>query len=80
MSAAPRAWQRPHCQPATIDALTAKARQAAYLFEYGWLDLPDAVDRFQRYAERSGAVSELGQDLVQQIVAAAFDPIAREDY
>lgn len=79
MSAMPKPWQRPETGPSRIDKLTAQARQAAYLFQYGWLDLPEAVDRFQRHAVRSGAVAELGQDIVQAVAAAAFAHIALED-
>lgn len=78
MSALPEAWRRPDHPPAPIDALTAKARQVAFLFQNGWLELPEAVDRYQRYAERSGAVTELGSDLVQDLLAAEFEKIPRE--
>lgn len=76
---APAFCMRPNRSPATIDAVTAKARQCAYLFEFGWLDLPEAVDRFQFWAERSGAIASLGQDLVQTVAHEAFAPIKREE-
>jgi hypothetical protein len=38
------------------------------------LDLFDAVDPLQSYAERSGLVETIGQDAVQAIIADAFGP------
>jgi hypothetical protein len=71
---------RPYHGPPTIDALTAKARHMAYLFRYGWLDLPEAVDKFQHWAECSGAVQKLGQDIVQDVASEAFAHIPREEF
>jgi hypothetical protein len=56
----------------------AKVRTGAFLFRYGYLDLQTATDKLQRYAVRCGIVRELGQDEVQRILSAAFDPIERE--
>lgn len=67
-----------HPSVTSIELLAAKVRIGAYLFRYGYIDLQSAVDQIQRYAERTGAVDALGQDHVQQIIAAEFDPIERE--
>jgi hypothetical protein len=61
-----------------LDGLTTKARIGAYLFKNGWLDFHRAVDGIQHYADRTGLVREIGQDAVQEVIAAAFGSIARE--
>lgn len=63
---------------AAIDRLSARARTGAFLFETGRLDLQAAVDALQAFAERTGLLRELGQDLVQQVIAGAFEHIERE--
>jgi hypothetical protein len=66
MSAANQQAQLP------IDVLDIRARVRALLwFEYQ-LELQEAVDPLQAYAEQSGLVQEIGQDAVQEIIAAPF--------
>ncbi len=76
---APARCMRPDRPAPTIDSLTAKARTGAYLFEFGWLDLESTLNQLRRYAERSGAVRELGTDVVETVIAAAFAHIRLED-
>jgi hypothetical protein len=54
------------------DHLSARARTARYLFRHGYIDQENARSQLQRFAEKSGAVSKLGQDRIQEIIAAAF--------
>lgn len=51
-------------------ALRCEAR--SLLYAAGEMTLHDAVDGCQRHAEAYGLVGELGQDGVQEIIAAAF--------
>jgi hypothetical protein len=54
-----------------IKILTACAEKWALLCVFGEMDTQTAVDGLQYYAERD-LVAELGQDRVQDIIAAAF--------
>jgi hypothetical protein len=54
-----------------IKILTACAEKWALQCAFGEMDIPAAVDGLQYYAER-GLVAELGQDRIQDIIAAAF--------
>jgi hypothetical protein len=54
-----------------IKILTACAEKWALQCAIGEMDV-QATDGLQYYAERSGLVAELGQDRVQDILAAAF--------
>jgi hypothetical protein len=55
-----------------IDALDIRARIRALLwFEYQ-IQMQEAVDPLQTYAEQSGLVQEIGQDAVQEIIGAPF--------
>jgi hypothetical protein len=62
----------------TETTFRAKVRTGAFLFQYGYLDLPTVTDKLQRYANRRGVVCELGQDEVQRILSSAFADIERE--
>jgi hypothetical protein len=44
----------------------------AWFYSEGWISLQTAVDNLQRLAERWVLVDELGQDLIQEIIAAPF--------
>lgn len=55
-----------------IQILTAAAEKRALQCIVGEGDLQAAVDGLQYYAERAGPLAELGQDRVQDIMAAAF--------
>jgi hypothetical protein len=55
-----------------IKILTACAEKYALQCAFGEMDIQDAVDGLHAYAERSDLVAELGQDRVQDIIAAAF--------
>jgi hypothetical protein len=56
-----------------IDVLEIRAEVRAYLeYQHQFEYLADAVDPLQEYAERSGLVAAIGQDAVQQIIAAPF--------
>jgi hypothetical protein len=56
-----------------VEVLEARAGARAYLWAHcDILDLLDAVDTLQDYAERSGLVASIGQDRVQRIISDAF--------
>ena len=64
--------------------LTLRAWARARLWQASDLDLHEAVDILQAAAVRDGLVAKLGQDRVQEIMAAAFaavrdDPLKFED-
>jgi hypothetical protein len=46
----------------------------------GELDLHDAVDVLQEFAEQSGLVAAIGQDAVQAIMANEFRPIREREW
>jgi hypothetical protein len=50
----------------------ARCDARAHLVLAGEMDLHDAFDELQRDAERTGLVREYGQDLIQQVMAAAM--------
>ena len=56
--------------PQTIFELRCWAR--AVLFFNGEFDMAEAVDPLQEYALRSGLVASVGQDKIQNLIAAAF--------
>ena len=69
---------RPNPKTQTVDpvlAFTARAEARALLVASGELDLHEAVDGLQAAAVASGLVHEIGQDAVQAIMAAAFEPV-----
>jgi hypothetical protein len=70
MTAAARA--KPATKPNTLDVFTLRCWARAALWKAGEIDRHDAVDQLQHDAEASGLVSEIGQDAVQEIMAAAF--------
>jgi hypothetical protein len=55
-----------------IKIFTACAEKYALSCAFGEMDIQDAVEGLQSYADWSGLVVELGQDRVQDILAAAF--------
>jgi hypothetical protein len=57
-------------------AFAARCEARALLVEGGVLELPNAVDVLQQAAVAYGLVEELGQDIVQAIMGAAFKPAA----
>jgi hypothetical protein len=65
--------EAPCADVAAIVALEIRAEIRAYLeYEHQFEDLADAVDPLQKFAEQSGLVAAIGQDAVQQIIAAPF--------
>src|SRR5262245_7856112 len=64
-------------RPSAIDALAAfiaRAEARVLLFEAGELNLHETVDELQAAAVRDGLVEQLGQDGVQRLIVAAFEP------
>jgi hypothetical protein len=57
-----------------IEAFKARCEARAYLFAIADLDLHTAVDQLQLDAERDGLVNACGQDHIQQVLSAAFNP------
>jgi hypothetical protein len=55
-----------------VDVLEIRASIRAFLWRRWLLEMPEAVDPLQEYAESTGLVTELGQDVVQAIIAAPF--------
>ena len=53
-------------------AFRARAEFRAYRFRTGELELYDAVDALQEFAEASGLVCGVGYDVVQQVLSEAF--------
>jgi hypothetical protein len=60
------------------NVLNGKVRTARYLFRHGYIDRENARSQLQRFAEKTGIIRELGQDLTQQIIASAFEHIPIE--
>jgi hypothetical protein len=58
-----------------VAVFTARAEARTLLWHYGALDLHEAVDVLQQDAVRDGLVDEIGQDAVQEIMAAAFNRV-----
>jgi hypothetical protein len=56
----------------SIDVLEIRAQIRAFLWWQYQMEIDEAVDELQAYAERSGLVREIGQDRVQEIIAAPF--------
>jgi hypothetical protein len=55
-----------------IDVLAIRADVRAFLWWQYEMEIDEAVDELQAYAERSGLVRDVGQDRVQEIIAAPF--------
>ena len=56
-----------------IEVLTVRAWARAWLWSTcDILDLLDAIDPLQTYAEQSGLVDTIGQDAVQAVIGGAF--------
>ena len=75
MSALNSALAVAECRVDPVDVFIERAGARAYLWSIGDLE---AVDVLQADAERDGLVERIGQDGVQEIIAAAFRPL-RED-
>jgi hypothetical protein len=59
--------------PASSSVLELRSWARACLWNEGEIiNLPEAVDPLQTFAERSGLVHRLGQDTVQNVIATAF--------
>lgn len=56
----------------TIAVFEIRAWARARLYADGELTLHEAVDELQQFAEQSGLVERVGQDLIQEILAHAF--------
>jgi len=63
------------CRVDLVDVLRERAEARAYLWSIGDLGLHEAIDVLQADAERDGLVERIGQDGVQEIIAAAFRSI-----
>jgi hypothetical protein len=61
-----------------LEVFRARCEARAHLYATGDLDLHDAVDVLQEGAVKLGLVERIGQDAVQAIMAAAFNPV-RDD-
>lgn len=59
-------------RPTPLDVFFKCVEARAWLYSADEMDLHEAVDGLQEHAERHGVVSEIGQDAVQDIMAAAF--------
>jgi hypothetical protein len=59
-------------KPPPIEVLQVRAEARANLWWHDQMELDEAVDGLQEYAERSGLVAEIGQDAVQELIAAPF--------
>lgn len=55
-----------------VDIFRTRCEARAILRQAGEFDLHEAVDVLQEAAVATGLVSQIGQDAVQQIMAAAF--------
>jgi hypothetical protein len=63
---------RRRVRPTPLDIFFECVEARACLYRAGEMDLHEAVDGLQEHAERHGVVAEIGQDAVQEIMAAAF--------
>lgn len=61
-----------------LDAFRERCWARAYLWQAGELNLHEAVDVLQATAVRDDLVDRIGQDAVQEILAAAFAPAPDE--
>ena len=55
-----------------LDVFELRAWARGFLWSIGEYELAEAVDQLQRDAQRDGLIERIGQDAVQQIIAAAF--------
>jgi hypothetical protein len=55
-----------------VGLLSIMAESAAGSCELFQLEIPDVVDPLQDFAQRTGLVATIGQDAVQEIIAAPF--------
>src|SRR5262249_23041852 len=63
---------QPAAPPSALEIFVARCWARAILYAAGELDLHDAVDVLQEAAARTGLLAMIGQDAVQEILAAAF--------
>jgi hypothetical protein len=56
-----------------IDDFTECCQVHAWYYAEGWISLQTAVDNLQNLAERWALIAEIGQDAVQELIAASFD-------
>jgi hypothetical protein len=59
-------------RPDPFEVFELRAWARALLYFSGKIDLHEAVDELQAAAERDGLVDAIGQDAVQEIIAANF--------
>jgi len=64
--------QAAHVSPHPMDIFCERCEARAYLVEIGDLAFLDAVDALQADAEFDGLIDQFGQQIIQQIMAAAF--------
>jgi hypothetical protein len=69
--------QAAHIAPDLLDIFRERCEAKALLVEYGDLAFLDAVDALQADAEFDGLIDQFGADVIQAILAAAFDGAAR---
>jgi hypothetical protein len=55
-----------------VGVLELRAETRAFLWSVCQMEMDEAVDALQAYAERSGLLDQIGQDAVQAIIAAPF--------
>ena len=78
MNALARKSERAATLADPAEVLHSRAWARAYLWsQCDILDLLDAVDPLQVYAERSGLIAKIGQDAVQHLIGSAFAAVRR---
>ena len=70
--------QSPQAQlPSTEQVFRARAQARALLWQAGEISLHQAVDELRDVADRNGLASAIGDDAVQEMLAAAFAEMRR---
>jgi hypothetical protein len=78
MSTANLLARRPCAEPIlAIEVFRLRCEARAMLVIEGEMDLIEAIDGLQAAAVQYGLVADIGQDVVQAIMAAAFERISR---
>jgi hypothetical protein len=72
MIAAVAAMQAETALVPPLTVLEMRAESRAYLWWKYQIEIHEAVDPLQEFAERSGLVTSHGQDFVQRIISAPF--------